>query len=229
MNPKICTTAAIVALTLGGALFASSPAWAQVAGTTTTVGVSVTESTQLALGWSVKKTLLGKAVYNEMGQKVGKVEDLIIAPDRNLSYLIVGAGGFIGIGRHDVAVPVAQIKDQSGRLVMAGATKDMIKALPAFDYTNDSAQRERFIARADQDIADAKAQLGRLEKATLVAAADAKTRLEAQATALKAELKTAEGKLAELKQAAAKRWKEFEAGVTAANARLRKAVDAIKG
>jgi hypothetical protein len=47
---------------------------------------------------------------------------------------IVGAGGFVGVGRHDVAIPVAQITEQDGKLVLAGATKDAIKALPKFDY-----------------------------------------------------------------------------------------------
>ena len=87
----------------------TSQVGAQVAGSTTAVGVSLDESTKLAMGWSVKKSILGKAVYNDHNQKVGPVEDLIISPDRNLSYAIVGAGGFIGIGRHDVAIPVSQI------------------------------------------------------------------------------------------------------------------------
>ena len=37
-------------------------------------------------------------------------------PDRNVSSLIVGAGSFIGIGRHDVAIPVTQIQSRAGRL-----------------------------------------------------------------------------------------------------------------
>jgi uncharacterized protein YrrD len=78
-----------------------------VAGGTTVENVNV--MTQLAIGWSVKKTLLGKTIYNEVGEKVGKVDDLIISPERDVSYIIVGAGGFIGIGRHDVAIPVNQI------------------------------------------------------------------------------------------------------------------------
>ncbi|MEY2690343.1 MAG: hypothetical protein RL375_4543 [Pseudomonadota bacterium] len=216
-----------LAATFGALALGPTQAVAQIAGATTTVGVSVVESTEVALGWSVKKTLLGKAVYNEAGQKVGKVEDLIISPDKNVSYLIVGAGGFIGIGRHDVAVPVAQIKDQGGRLVMAGATKDALKALPAFDYANDNAQRDRFIAKAEQDIAKGKTRLGELETATRTAAADAKVKLDQQGVALKADIASAESKLGELKSATAKRWHEFEASVNAATARVRKAGDVL--
>lgn len=101
------TPITLATVLMAGLLFTAGPATAQVAGGTTTVDTAVIESTRLAMGWSVKKTLMGKTVYNEAGQKVGKVEDLIIAPDRNLSYVIVGAGGFIGIGRHDVAIPVS--------------------------------------------------------------------------------------------------------------------------
>ena len=86
-------------LALAATVSAASPAAAQVAGGSTTVGISVIESTQIATGWSVKKTLLGKTIYNETGQKIGKVADLIISPDKKVSYVIVGAGGFIGIGR----------------------------------------------------------------------------------------------------------------------------------
>ena len=32
---------------------------------------------RIAMDWSVQKTLLGKASYNDAGQKVGKVDDLI--------------------------------------------------------------------------------------------------------------------------------------------------------
>ena len=60
------------------------------------------------MGWSVKKTLMGKTIYNDVGQKIGTVEDLIVSPERNVSYVIVGAGGLVGVGRHDVAIPVAQ-------------------------------------------------------------------------------------------------------------------------
>ncbi|MEO6278209.1 PRC-barrel domain-containing protein, partial [Roseateles sp.] len=131
----------LTTLALAVSLGAAGPTWAQVAGGTTTATVSIAETTQLAMGWSVKKTLMGKTIYNEAGQKVGKVEDLIISPDRNVSYVIVGAGGFIGIGRHDVAIPVTQIQDKAGKLVMAGATKEMIKGMPAFTYATDTAKR----------------------------------------------------------------------------------------
>lgn len=219
----------LAALALIATLSVGAPAAAQVAGGSTTVDTTIVESTQIALGWSVKKTLLGKTVYNDAGLKVGKVEDLIIAPDRNVSYVIVGAGGFIGIGRHDVAIPVTQIQDKSGKLVMAGATKDTIKSLPAFTYVNDSARRDQFVAAADKDIARGKARVADLEKKAGAAATETKARIDLQISALQVDLKSAEAKLGEMKHATAVRWKEFEADVNAATARVRKSIETATG
>jgi sporulation protein YlmC with PRC-barrel domain len=220
---------ALAMLTATATLCAAPIASAQVAGGSTTVEASIIESTQIAMGWSVKKTLLGKTIYNDAGQKVGKVEDLIISPDKNVSYVIVGAGGFIGIGRHDVAIPVSRIQDQAGKLVMPGATKETIKALPEFAYANDTARRDQFVAAADKDIAKGKAKVADLEKKAGTAATEAKAKIDLQVSALRVDVKSAEAKLDEMKHATATRWKEFEAGVSAATARLRKSIDTATG
>ena len=39
------------------------------------------------------------------------------------------------MGKHDVAVPVSQFKLNDGKLVLAGATPDALKAMPAFEYS----------------------------------------------------------------------------------------------
>ena len=67
-------------------------------------------------------------------KKVGIIDDLIIAPDSAVSFVIIGAGGFVGVGRHDVAIPANQLKQQDGKIVLPGATKEAIKALPKFEY-----------------------------------------------------------------------------------------------
>ena len=111
----------------------SSHSFAQVAGAQP-LGVTVTQSTDLILGWSVKKSILNKPVYNENGEKVGVIHDIIVAPDRSVSYAIIAANQFLGVSHHDVAIPVEQLDYQDGKLILAGATKAAIKALPAFQY-----------------------------------------------------------------------------------------------
>jgi ribosomal 30S subunit maturation factor RimM len=105
---------------------------AQVAGSTT-IGVPATEITTLTKGWSAKKQILDKSVYNEQDEKVGEVNDIIVAPDKSISYAILSVGGFLGLGEHYVAIPFNQFKAGDGKF-MRGATKDALKAIPKFDY-----------------------------------------------------------------------------------------------
>ena len=123
----------LVALSCVILLASAGDAAAQIAGSTR-LGVTVEEMRAVAVGWSAKKQILRQPVYNEQTQKVGTIDDLIIAPDTSVSFVIVGAGGFVGVGRHDVAIPANQLKQQDGKIVLPGATKEAIKALPKFEY-----------------------------------------------------------------------------------------------
>ena len=214
----------ITALASAGIFGSINLVSAQIAGASTAVGVSVTESTQVALGWSVKKTLLGKDIYNDTGEKVGKVKDLIIARDRQVSYVIIGAGGFVGIGMHDVAIPVSQIQNLSGRLVMPGATKDIVKGLPRFEYARSTAKRDEFVAKTELDLKKAKNEITAMQNKAAAGTSEAKAALDMKIGVSQQELKDTEAKLEEMKNAAANRWREFEAGVTAADERLRKSL-----
>ncbi|RPH46484.1 MAG: PRC-barrel domain containing protein [Burkholderiales bacterium] len=207
----------------------AGPAGAQVAGGSTTVDTRVVASTRIAMGWSVKRTLMGKTVHDDAGRKVGRVDDLIVAPDGSVSYVIIGAGGFVGIGRHDVAVPVAQLRDTGGKLVMPGATRDTIRQLPEFVYATDTGRRDAFVAAADDDIARGKAALEGLERKAGAASAEARQTIDLDIASLQSELKSAEAGLAAMKQATAVRWREFEADLDTATARLRKATGKATG
>ena len=105
-----------------------------VAQTAGMVSVSTVELRTVATGWSAKKQILGKDVYNDAGDKVGEINDLIVTPDKALSYAIVGVGGFLGVGEHEIAVPVGKFKQEKGKIVLRGATKEALKAAPKFEY-----------------------------------------------------------------------------------------------
>lgn len=105
----------------------------------TTLGVALVEMDAVIAGWSAQKDILKKAVVNDKNEKIGTVTDIIISfsPDVKLpaaSFAIIGVGGFLGLGRRDVAIPMEQITLQDKRLVLAGGTKDALKALPPFEY-----------------------------------------------------------------------------------------------
>lgn len=106
---------------------------AQVAGSQT-IGVSQEEMKVVATGWSARKAILGKPVYNDNKEKIGTIDDLIISPDKSVSFAIIGVGGFLGMKKHDVAIPVNHLKLDNDRLVLPGATKEALKSLPEFQY-----------------------------------------------------------------------------------------------
>jgi sporulation protein YlmC with PRC-barrel domain len=98
------------------------------------IGITVMEADAVLSGWSVKRSILRKPVFNQDAQKIGTVYDIVVAPDKSVSFAIIDAQEFIGIPRHDVAVPVDQLDFVDGKLVLPGATRDALKAMPAFQY-----------------------------------------------------------------------------------------------
>jgi sporulation protein YlmC with PRC-barrel domain len=103
------------------------------------LGVTVVEMEAIVIGRSAKHDLLGKTVVNDKNDKIGKIDDLIISPNKDsntpaASFAIIGVGGFVGIGKRDVAIPMEQLKLQNKQLTLPGATKDALKALPPFVY-----------------------------------------------------------------------------------------------
>jgi uncharacterized protein YrrD len=106
---------------------------AQVAGSTL-LAVSVTEAREVADGWSAKRQILGHSVFNDQNEKIGAVDDIIISPDKTVTYAIIGAGGFLGVARHNVAVRVNQLTVDGDKLVLPGATKEALKQAPEFEY-----------------------------------------------------------------------------------------------
>jgi len=111
---------------------AKETANAPVAGTVK-LGVTVAETELVAAGYRAKK-LIGATVYNDQNEKVGKIDDMIIAPDGKLSVAVVDVGGFLGLGAHRVAIPVEQFTQIEPKIVLPGASKQALKGLPEFKY-----------------------------------------------------------------------------------------------
>src|ERR1700682_4712673 len=103
---------------------------AQVAGSTV-LGVTALELREVVtLGWSAKQPVLGRSVFNDNGERIGAVDDIVFAPDMERSYAIIGVGGFLGVGKRDVVIRLSQlIRQVDGQFVLAGATKDALRAL----------------------------------------------------------------------------------------------------
>jgi hypothetical protein len=101
----------------------------------TAVGVATGESRGVASGWSARH-VLGRSLYNDQAkpERIGKIDDIIISPDKTAPYVIVNAAGQVGAPKHDVAVRITQLRDVAGKLVLPGATKDALQASPPFEY-----------------------------------------------------------------------------------------------
>jgi sporulation protein YlmC with PRC-barrel domain len=59
--------------------------------------------------WRASK-LEGLDVYNNNNEKVGDISELLVDQNGKIEAVVIGVGGFLGMGEHDVAVPFDQIK-----------------------------------------------------------------------------------------------------------------------
>jgi sporulation protein YlmC with PRC-barrel domain len=95
---------------LAGAAFAQSPAATTTDGAGTAPAASSTASTSSLQGnWRASK-LAGLSVYNDKNESVGSINDLLTDKSGNIKAVVIGVGGFLGVGEHLVAVPFDKVK-----------------------------------------------------------------------------------------------------------------------
>jgi len=70
--------------------------------------------------WRASK-LVGLNVYNDNNESLGSINDLLTDKNGNIKAVVVGVGGFLGVGEHLVAVPLDQIKFVDKPVAYAGA------------------------------------------------------------------------------------------------------------
>ena len=77
-------------------------------------------------------------VYDPSDNKIGEVNDVLIDRDGKATALIIGVGGFLGIGEKDVAVPFNAVrvttKDNNKWYLVMNTTKDALKGAKGFKY-----------------------------------------------------------------------------------------------
>ena len=109
--------------------------------------------------WRLSK-LKGLNVYNNSNEKIGDIREVVVDRDGKVEAVVIGVGGFLGLGERDVAVPFSALQwsmtgagdttasttqtssagnnDQNrsapDRAVLANATKDQLKNAPEFHY-----------------------------------------------------------------------------------------------
>jgi sporulation protein YlmC with PRC-barrel domain len=81
--------------------------------------------------------LMGSSVFGPDGDEVGTVEDLILDEQEKVTGVVVGVGGFLGIGKKEVGLNWEQAKvvespDTAAKKIMISLTKADLEAAPDF-------------------------------------------------------------------------------------------------
>lgn len=85
------------------------------------------------------KSLIGRTVKNTNGDTVGDIESVLVDAGGNVKYVVVGVGGFLGIGEKHVALPWNSLSiSDNGEKVVAGVTKEDLEKSPSYRYGNTS-------------------------------------------------------------------------------------------
>jgi sporulation protein YlmC with PRC-barrel domain len=81
---------------------------------------------------------LGRQVVNASGEKIGDVNDLLFDNTGKLTTVVIGVGGFLGMGEKNVAMRYETLttSEKDGqRVIMVPLTKEALLAAPQFAYT----------------------------------------------------------------------------------------------
>jgi sporulation protein YlmC with PRC-barrel domain len=92
---------------IGSALLAA-PVLAEDTGAMKKVGASTTAEAYHG-DWRTSK-VVGLSVYNSKDENIGAINDLLMDKSGNIKAVVVGVGGFLGMGEHLVAIPFDKIK-----------------------------------------------------------------------------------------------------------------------
>jgi sporulation protein YlmC with PRC-barrel domain len=148
----LLTTTALIALFSAGAV-------AQEAATTTsnllTEGYQVVDTDGLA------SKLIGFPVYTSAAndaERIGEINDIVIGQDGDVAAVILGVGGFLGVGEKNVAVSYEDLQwttaeDDTERLVLE-TTKEALETAAAVELVDDEPADTAAAPAADQPVDD---------------------------------------------------------------------------
>lgn len=89
-----------------------------------------------AESWTVSN-YYKQAVYDPKESKIGDVDDVLVDKAGKITGLVLGVGGFLGVGEKDVIVPFTAVKTAKKNdkwWLTIDETKDTLKEAPGFKY-----------------------------------------------------------------------------------------------
>lgn len=95
----------LLPIALVGFAMTATPIWAQTA---TKDRSDASVSSHKEGQWRSSK-VIGLNIYNDAKEKVGEIEEIIIDKSGRVAEVILGVGGFLGMGEHYVAVPMDKL------------------------------------------------------------------------------------------------------------------------
>ena len=78
----------------------------------------------------------GKRIYSKSGDDIGEVNDVLLSADGKVSAVILGVGGFLGMGEKNVLVDMRSIdmqRDGDNVKLVVDASKEMLTSAPTWD------------------------------------------------------------------------------------------------
>lgn len=91
--------------------------------------------------------MIGSVVYGQNNTNIGDVNDVLVSKDGKAQLVVIGVGGFLGVGEKNVAVPVSalQITPTSNgddiAKISSNFTKDQLEKAPIFQWRKRIARR----------------------------------------------------------------------------------------
>lgn len=62
--------------------------------------------------WKASKTL-GLKIYNDKNENIGQITELLFDKQGQIEAVVISVGGFLGVGKREIAVPLSEIKSPS--------------------------------------------------------------------------------------------------------------------
>jgi len=113
----------VVAGLAGSLLLATAAFAAETSTTTSTTAAKAGDTTAASYqgDWRASK-LVGLKVYNDANENVGSINDMLVDKGGNIKAVVIGVGGFLGMGEHLVAVSFDKVKFSDQPVAYTGAS-----------------------------------------------------------------------------------------------------------
>jgi sporulation protein YlmC with PRC-barrel domain len=80
--------------------------------------------------------LIGLPVYNDHGEKIGVIDEIMLPSKRGEATAVISVGGFLGIGTKLVKVPLSHVQFTGSKPTMVGdGSKSALMAMPTYSFS----------------------------------------------------------------------------------------------